>query len=329
MQAFTFRAGLGDAPCAQAPESGILIQTPEGAGQVTLNFNGVEIVLGSTVVLQGGDQVGSLELAQLEGTGMLPGYNGTLLGGQSWGFGLQEGAWAPTGDPQPLNSGRYAFLPLELLPREITIYERQVISSGSYAIVTRYFPPPPGVPPTGQSAILVHGRGLDWSSWTWLIPALQARGWGVLVPDMPGHGETGGQPNYGDWAGIIGDLMAYAQTRGFGTGVIFGASIGANAGLVACAGLPTWCQGTALFSPGIDFFGVQTLPVMPALGGRPALIITSENDTRGGPGDVARQIAGAGSNVTLQIYPGDLHGTFLADQYDLLEPIEAWLAGFP
>ena len=30
MQAFYFRSGIGDAPCAEAPNSGILIQTPEG-----------------------------------------------------------------------------------------------------------------------------------------------------------------------------------------------------------------------------------------------------------------------------------------------------------
>ncbi len=66
---------------------------------------------------------------------------------------------------------------------------------------------------------------------------------------------------------------------------------------------------------------------MPALGECPVLIITSEHDDRGGPGEVARQIAGG--NVTLQIYAGTLHGTHLADQYDFLESIDAWIAGGP
>ena len=52
MQAFYFRSGVGDAQCAEAPESGILIQTPEGVGTVALNVNGVEITLGSTAFLQ-------------------------------------------------------------------------------------------------------------------------------------------------------------------------------------------------------------------------------------------------------------------------------------
>lgn len=52
MQSFYFQTGVGDRPCAEAPDSGILIQTPEGSGKVTLNVNDVEIHLGSTVYLQ-------------------------------------------------------------------------------------------------------------------------------------------------------------------------------------------------------------------------------------------------------------------------------------
>ncbi len=52
MQSFYFKTGAGDRPCAQAPDSGILIQTPKGVGKVTLNANDVEITLGSTVYLQ-------------------------------------------------------------------------------------------------------------------------------------------------------------------------------------------------------------------------------------------------------------------------------------
>ncbi len=52
MQAFYFRSGIGDAPCAAAPESGIVLQTPEGAGQVHFTVNGVDIRMGSTLLLQ-------------------------------------------------------------------------------------------------------------------------------------------------------------------------------------------------------------------------------------------------------------------------------------
>ena len=52
MQAFYFTSGLTDAPCATTPDSGILIQTPTGAGTVQLRANDVDIQLGSTVFLQ-------------------------------------------------------------------------------------------------------------------------------------------------------------------------------------------------------------------------------------------------------------------------------------
>jgi hypothetical protein len=52
MQAFYFTTGVGDAPCAEAPDSGILIQTPKGVGEIRLRANNVDIRIGSTVYLQ-------------------------------------------------------------------------------------------------------------------------------------------------------------------------------------------------------------------------------------------------------------------------------------
>jgi uncharacterized protein YraI len=52
MQAFTFKSGVNDAPCAEAPDSGIVIKTPEGIGKITLLINEVDIQVGSTVFFQ-------------------------------------------------------------------------------------------------------------------------------------------------------------------------------------------------------------------------------------------------------------------------------------
>jgi hypothetical protein len=52
MQSFRFRTGIGDSFCSGAPDSGILIQTPEGAGEILLKANGVDITLSSTAYLQ-------------------------------------------------------------------------------------------------------------------------------------------------------------------------------------------------------------------------------------------------------------------------------------
>ena len=49
MQAFYLRTGAGDAQCDEAPESGLLVQTPKGVGEVAFNVNGVDVQMGSTV----------------------------------------------------------------------------------------------------------------------------------------------------------------------------------------------------------------------------------------------------------------------------------------
>ncbi len=50
MQAFYLSTGIGEARCREAPNDGIMVQTPEGAGSINLMVNEVEIELGSTVV---------------------------------------------------------------------------------------------------------------------------------------------------------------------------------------------------------------------------------------------------------------------------------------
>lgn len=52
MQAFYVRTGDDSSTCEEAPNDGLLIQTPEGAGEVRLWINEVKIRLGSTVYIQ-------------------------------------------------------------------------------------------------------------------------------------------------------------------------------------------------------------------------------------------------------------------------------------
>lgn len=52
LQAFYFHTGIGDAPCKEAPNSGILVSTSEGMGEVSFLVNGVNISLSSMAFLQ-------------------------------------------------------------------------------------------------------------------------------------------------------------------------------------------------------------------------------------------------------------------------------------
>jgi hypothetical protein len=77
MQAFYFKSGIADRPCDQAPDSGILIQTPEGAGRVSLAVNGVNIQLSSTVYLQAGG--GYMTVSVIEGLAVLDAFGTTQI----------------------------------------------------------------------------------------------------------------------------------------------------------------------------------------------------------------------------------------------------------
>lgn len=52
MQAFYLSTGIGDSACEEAPESGLLVQTPEGVSEIAFNINGVDVLVGSTVFFQ-------------------------------------------------------------------------------------------------------------------------------------------------------------------------------------------------------------------------------------------------------------------------------------
>jgi hypothetical protein len=66
MQAFYFRSGVEDAFCPESPDSGILIQTPEGVAEVTLLVNEVSISLSATAYVQA-ERQGNMTVSILDG----------------------------------------------------------------------------------------------------------------------------------------------------------------------------------------------------------------------------------------------------------------------
>ncbi len=125
MQAFYFATGLGDPPCAEAPVSGLLIQTPEEAEQaITLTINEATVTLGSTAFLQaeaGGDMVVSL----LDGAGQITaaGETQAVPAGSQTRLPLDDdlAAAGPPSPPEPFDETRLLGLPLDLLAEEIEV----------------------------------------------------------------------------------------------------------------------------------------------------------------------------------------------------------------
>ena len=67
MQAFVMQSGIGGADCEDAPNS-MLVQTPQGV-QVTLNVNGLDVTVGSTVLFDTPDD--QLRISVLDGSATL------------------------------------------------------------------------------------------------------------------------------------------------------------------------------------------------------------------------------------------------------------------
>jgi hypothetical protein len=124
MQAFYFRSGIGDAPCAEAPNSGILIQTPEGAGTIELTMNDVNITLGSTAYIQA-EPEGEMVFNVIEGEGVVEAEDveRTVPAGSRVTVEIDEDLHAEEApsEVEPYDAAEFSALPIDLLPREIEI----------------------------------------------------------------------------------------------------------------------------------------------------------------------------------------------------------------
>lgn len=129
MQAFYFSSGVGDTGCEEAPDNGLLIQTPDGVEEILLNVNGANMSLGSTAFLQAGPAQDNeddeddyeLTISVLEGEGTIESYGEVQP--------IPAGSWvrlpadrnfnvigAPNA-PLPYENERHDRLPIQALDR--------------------------------------------------------------------------------------------------------------------------------------------------------------------------------------------------------------------
>jgi len=141
MQAFLFESAMDDAPCAEAPNSGMLIQTPEGVANVTIWLDEVVIQLDGTAFVQA-ESEGQLRVDVLDGTADVEanGESSTAVEGQSVSVELDEelGAVGTPGDPTATDPDDVQALPTVLLDDPVTVpdplaLEEGVPVSGAYA----------------------------------------------------------------------------------------------------------------------------------------------------------------------------------------------------
>lgn len=124
MQMFYLESGIQDAPCDAAPESGMLIQTPEGTAEVTLLMNEIDIKLRATAYFQAQPN-GNMEVFVLDGAATVEsgGESRVLAAGTTLQVPLDAAGLAagiPT-DPQPYDTADVQALPTNLLQIPVTV----------------------------------------------------------------------------------------------------------------------------------------------------------------------------------------------------------------
>jgi hypothetical protein len=122
MQAFYLRTGVGDAACVEAPARGVLIQTPEGVESVHFNVNGMDVEIGSTVMLQAAPAQ-QFTIQTLEGAAVvtIAGRAFPVIAGTTMSIPI-DAQMNPRGLPNlpvPLSETDLQALPVTLLPRPI------------------------------------------------------------------------------------------------------------------------------------------------------------------------------------------------------------------
>ncbi len=217
-------------------------------------------------------------------------------------------------------------------------------------IVADYYSPRAG---GSKSTLLIHMMPADRSSWRDFAPKLQAQGYHVLALDLRGHGESVKQArddgrktlNYknfsdADHQASIRDVdaaVAFLEEKGVKRDslVLIGASIGANLSLQYVAENPEVRQAV-LLSPGLDYRGIETEPLVKKLhAGQRLLFATSEDDASGdgSNAEMNRQLYNlvpGGVEKKILVYKTAGHGTEMlalsaVEGLNLTQEILNWL----
>jgi uncharacterized protein YraI len=136
MQAFYFRSGGSDAPCEAAPNSGMLIQTPEGLATVTLWIDEVIIELSGTTYVRTGED-GKLTLNAIDGSVSVTaaGDTRTAVAGAQVSVPLTEDLTVADipDEPQPIDIDNLQGLPVDLLDDPVSIPAPLALPAGAPA----------------------------------------------------------------------------------------------------------------------------------------------------------------------------------------------------
>lgn len=91
--------------------------------------------------------------------------------------------------------------------------------------------------PSQSLAVFIHGAGMDHTTWALQSRGLAFHGWNVLALDLPGHGQSGGEP-LGSIDALATWLLDLLHAQAAGPALLIGHSMGALVALRAAAQEP-------------------------------------------------------------------------------------------
>ncbi|MEX0877954.1 MAG: alpha/beta fold hydrolase [Candidatus Spechtbacterales bacterium] len=193
---------------------------------------------------------------------------------------------------------------------------------------------------TSPAVILLHMMPSTKESWDEFASLLLEKGFQVLAIDERGHGEStqGGKLDYREFSSKqqqekMFDVLA-AQDFFINKGVeiknivVGGASIGANLSIQYMAQNPQSQVGFAL-SPGFDYHGIETLPLIKKLRAGQAIYMAATKDDPNVPDSfrAVGEIADCGGErVKTRIYEEGGHGTDIFKKHpEFMDELSEWL----
>jgi dienelactone hydrolase len=216
-----------------------------------------------------------------------------------------------------------------LLPVDVSaagaVSERVTFRTDDGLTLTATWYQPPVRP--APAVIFVHMLQKTRHDWDSTAAQLAAEGIGALAIDLRGHGESPGSPQ--DYAGMVHDVRAARRFLASRSDVtparigIAGASIGASLAALASTDDPS-VVSLALLSPSLDYRGLRLDPAVKKYGGRPALLVASDDDGYAARTVRELQKAGGGLREVLLLNRAG-HGTaMLAGAPDLGRRLLEW-----
>jgi pimeloyl-ACP methyl ester carboxylesterase len=139
-------------------------------------------------------------------------------------------------------------------------FEEMTLTTDDGTVLEAWYAPPAG----GAVIILLHGAGSSREGVRGYAEMLASNGYGVLAPDLRGHGESGGDTNRFGWQGTgdVGAAVGYLESRDDIEAIGgMGLSMGGEVLLGAAAAYP---QITAIVADGATHRSVEELHALPS-----------------------------------------------------------------